>query len=84
MEAVAIAVMAGGQLFGFLGVLLALPVAAVAMVLLRYGHGRYTQSGLYGADAQPPPLPAEVEPGVIEHTDAEESPFSDSELRPDV
>lgn len=51
--AVIFAVMAGGQLFGFLGVLLALPVAAVAMVLLRYGHERYTRSGLYGAPAAP-------------------------------
>jgi predicted PurR-regulated permease PerM len=49
--AVIFAIMAGGQLFGFLGVLLALPVAAVAMVLLRYAHQRYTASRLYGADA---------------------------------
>ncbi|HTA65111.1 MAG TPA: AI-2E family transporter, partial [Xanthomonadaceae bacterium] len=41
------ALMAGGQLFGFLGVLLALPVSAIAMVLLRYGHERYTSSKLY-------------------------------------
>ena len=34
--AVIFAVLAGGQLFGFLGMLLALPVAAVANVLLRY------------------------------------------------
>jgi predicted PurR-regulated permease PerM len=47
--AVIFAIMAGGQLFGFLGVLLALPVAAVAMVLLRYLHRRYTASRLYGA-----------------------------------
>lgn len=52
--AVIFAIMAGGQLFGFLGVLLALPVAAVVMVVLRYGHQRYTQSGLYGAPAPPP------------------------------
>jgi predicted PurR-regulated permease PerM len=45
------AIMAGGQLFGFLGVLLALPVAAVAMVLLRHGHKVYTDSALYGAPA---------------------------------
>ena len=51
--AVIFAIMAGGQLFGFLGVLLALPVAAIAMVLLRYLHQRYTASGLYGADAAP-------------------------------
>ncbi len=34
--AVIFAVMAGGQLYGFFGILLALPVAAVAMVFLRY------------------------------------------------
>jgi hypothetical protein len=50
--------MAGGQLFGLLGVLLALPVAAVAMVLLRFGHGRYRQSGLYGGA-----LPDEISEG---------------------
>ena len=48
--AVIFAIMAGGQLFGFLGVLLALPVAAVVMVVLRYVHERYTHSQLYGAD----------------------------------
>lgn len=35
------AVMAGGQLFGFIGVLLALPVAAIAMVVLRDFHRQY-------------------------------------------
>lgn len=45
--AVIFALMAGGQLFGFLGVLLALPVSAIAMVLLRYAHERYTASKLY-------------------------------------
>ena len=47
--AVIFAVMAGGQLFGFLGVLLALPVAAVSMVLLRHAHSQYRRSDLYGA-----------------------------------
>lgn len=47
--AVIFAVMAGGQLFGFFGVLLALPVAAVIVVWLRYLHG-----GLM-AKAAPPP-----------------------------
>jgi predicted PurR-regulated permease PerM len=46
--AVIFAVLAGGHLFGFLGVLLALPAAAVIMVLLRYGYDRYRNSGLYG------------------------------------
>ena len=48
--AVIFAVLAGGQLFGFLGMLLALPVAAVANVLLRYAHERYTHSRLYAGD----------------------------------
>jgi len=45
--AVIFAVMAGGQLFGFLGVLLALPVAAVIAVILRYLHERYKDSAMY-------------------------------------
>lgn len=45
--AVIFAIMAGGQLFGFVGMLLALPLAAVIMVLLRHGHARYQQSRLY-------------------------------------
>lgn len=49
--AVIFAVLAGGQLFGFLGMLLALPVAAVANVLLRYAQERYTHSRLYAGDA---------------------------------
>ncbi|MGH8033080.1 MAG: AI-2E family transporter [Luteimonas sp.] len=48
--AVIFAVLAGGQLFGFLGMLLALPVAAVANVLLHYAHERYTQSRLYAGE----------------------------------
>jgi predicted PurR-regulated permease PerM len=45
--AVIFAVLAGGQLFGFLGVLLALPLASVVMVLLRHIHERYTDSSFY-------------------------------------
>lgn len=45
--AVIFAVLAGGQLFGFIGILLALPVAAVVMVLLRHAHDRYLLSSLY-------------------------------------
>ena len=45
--AVIFAVLAGGQLFGFLGILLALPVAAALNVLVRHMHGRYRQSVLY-------------------------------------
>lgn len=40
--AVIFAIMAGGQLFGFVGVLLALPAAAVLKVWLSHLHGYYT------------------------------------------
>ena len=45
--AVIFAIMAGGQLFGFVGVLLALPVAAVIRVLLSHLHRGYVASRLY-------------------------------------
>ncbi|OBS09942.1 AI-2E family transporter [Acidihalobacter prosperus] len=45
--AVIFAVLAGGQLFGFVGVLLALPVAAVLAVLLRHAHRRYRNSRFF-------------------------------------
>ena len=61
--AVIFAVLAGGQLFGFLGMLLALPVAAVANVLLRYAHERYTHSRLYAGE-QPAILLDEGDAGV--------------------
>lgn len=48
--AVIFAVLAGGQLFGFLGMLLALPAAAVINVLLRFAHERYTHSRLYAGE----------------------------------
>jgi len=50
--AVIFAVMAGGQLFGFVGVLLALPVAAVIVVLLRHVHELYKLSEIYGESAE--------------------------------
>jgi len=45
--AVIFAIFAGGHLFGFAGVLLALPVAAVLMILLRHGKHHYMQSEIY-------------------------------------
>jgi len=45
--AVIFAIMAGGQLYGFFGILLALPVASVVMVLVRHALLRYRASGLY-------------------------------------
>ncbi len=60
------AVFAGGTLFGFTGMLLALPVAAIGNVLLRYAYERYTHSRLYAGHAPimlPPEPAAGAEPG---------------------
>lgn len=48
--AVIFAVMAGGVLFGFLGMLLALPVAAVLNVMLHFAVERYRASKLYAGE----------------------------------
>ncbi len=50
------ALLAGGTLFGFLGVLLGVPITVVISVLLRYALKRYRQSPLYqGNPVLPPP-----------------------------
>ena len=65
------ALLAGATLFGFVGVLLAVPTAAAVGVLARFGVGRYLKSQLYlgsgrgaaaaGADAEPPSPGPEAE-----------------------
>lgn len=45
--AVIFAVMAGAQLFGFFGMLIALPAAAVIVVMLRHFHEQYLSSNFY-------------------------------------
>jgi predicted PurR-regulated permease PerM len=45
--AVLFALLLFGKLFGFFGVLLALPTSAVGLVLIQYGWSRYTQSSWY-------------------------------------
>lgn len=63
------ALMAFGQLLGFVGMLLALPLAAMTLVLLREGANWYLTSPYYlaqaQADAPPPPPPASTEESVI-------------------
>jgi predicted PurR-regulated permease PerM len=44
------ALMAGGQLAGFVGVVMALPVAAVIAVFLRHALDHYRASDIYGGD----------------------------------
>lgn len=51
--AVIFAIMAGGQVAGFVGVLVALPVAAVMMVFVRHLHLRYQSSLLYQSSDAP-------------------------------
>jgi predicted PurR-regulated permease PerM len=55
------ALLAGGALFGFVGVLLGLPAAAVIGVLIRFGIGRYMASPLYHGGL--PPSQGEPPPG---------------------
>jgi len=50
--AVIFAVLAGGQLFGFVGILLALPVAAVLAVLIRHVHDEYKSSAIFNNAAE--------------------------------
>lgn len=70
--AVIFAIMAGGQLFGFLGMLLALPVAAVANVMFRFIKERYRQSELYKGEQPAIVLDSYVDAAAIEQaTDRE-------------
>lgn len=64
--AVIFAVLAGGYLFGFLGVLLALPAASVILVLLRYLAQRYRLSDLYTEKGHPDSVIAEVDVTICE------------------
>lgn len=45
------ALMAGSELFGFVGILLAVPVAALIGVLIRYGIKRYQNSPFYKSES---------------------------------
>ena len=47
--AVIFSVLAGGQLFGFFGILLALPVFAIIAVVMRHLHKSYKDSDIYGS-----------------------------------
>ena len=54
------AVLAGGSLFGFVGMIVSLPVAALIGVLIRFGIQQYLESPIYqGAAAEATPASAE-------------------------
>jgi predicted PurR-regulated permease PerM len=59
---VVLAVLAGGEIFGFVGLLLAVPMAAILKVLLRVAREEYFASSSYGREAQRAPAPAVAAP----------------------
>ena len=77
--AVIFAVLAGGQLFGFVGILLALPAAAVIMVLVRRVHQNYRLSALYGDEAPEAAIQPSTEASNKELTKAK--PFKQKPAR---
>lgn len=86
--AVVFAVLAGAQLAGFLGMLIALPVAAVIVVLLKYARECYEQSACYGLAPEliTPPQDSQVayaEAGAIDLA-TEKDQDSDSLNTPDT
>jgi predicted PurR-regulated permease PerM len=58
------ALFAGGTLFGFVGVLVAVPAAAVIGVLARFALSRYLRSSLYDAPPQPQSPESETSPNI--------------------
>lgn len=68
------ALLAGGALFGFVGVLLSVPVAATIGVLTRFGVGQYLQSPLYG-----PPMTPFADPSAAR----EKAPAKDADAAPE-
>jgi predicted PurR-regulated permease PerM len=56
--AVIFALMAFGHLFGFVGVLIALPASAVLLVAIRRAKAHYLASDIYLHGAPVPPVPA--------------------------
>jgi predicted PurR-regulated permease PerM len=64
-----LAVVAGGKLLGFVGVVLAVPIAATVAVLVRYAVRYYEHTSFYGhesdADVVITPAMALIMPGVV-------------------
>lgn len=67
--AVIFAIMAGGQLFGFVGILLALPVAAIIMVLLRRLNEGYKGSKFYSSERDIEVDEVELDSGEVKTND---------------
>ncbi len=61
------ALFAFGVLFGFVGLLIAVPAAAAVAVLVRFAISRYLQSPLYNGNA-PPAADAEIDVLIVQPT----------------
>ena len=68
------ALFAFALLFGFVGLLLAVPLTAIAGVLTRYALAKYQASSLYHGDEAVPAAAAEAEPVPVKRTPARKSP----------
>jgi uncharacterized membrane protein YdjX (TVP38/TMEM64 family) len=60
------ALLAGGTLFGFVGILLAVPVSAMIGVLCRFALSRYLGSDLYDPAFAGPVAARPPDPGMTE------------------
>jgi predicted PurR-regulated permease PerM len=84
------AVVAGGKLLGFVGVVLAVPIAATTAVLVRYAVRYYEHTAFFGkesdADVVITPAMALIMPGVVPGArivaDPEPEPVPELELQP--
>ena len=56
------AVLGGGTLFGFAGMLLALPVAALIGVVIRFGLDQYLESDIYHGGEEESDAPGKAPP----------------------
>jgi predicted PurR-regulated permease PerM len=82
-----LAVVAGGKLLGFVGVVLAVPIAATTAVLVRYAVRYYEHTSFFGhesdADVVITPAMALIMPGVMPGAKII-GPHGDTELDPDL
>ena len=61
------ALFAFGAMFGFVGLLVAVPAAAVVGVLVRFAMSRYLDSDIYYGRSTP--LPWDEEPTILNHSE---------------
>jgi predicted PurR-regulated permease PerM len=86
-----LAVVAGGKLLGFVGVVLAVPIAATTAVLVRYAVRFYEHTSFFGhesdADVVITPAMALIMPGVVlgaKVIGADREPEADPEVGPEL